>query len=126
MFVRRQRCRWFEQRRMLPRTNREFPAGCSGQYPIMQSGQQSPSVMPGHRSARHPGVLRLMLKPQIMRAALKVSLVVGTVLNVINNGQQFWAHHTVNLWQVAMNFVVPYCVSSYSAARNEAQRMREG
>lgn len=82
--------------------------------------------MPGHRSARHPCVLRLMLKPQIMRAAMKVSLVVGTVLNVINNGLQFWAYHTVNLWQVAMNFVVPCCVSSYSAARNKAQRMREG
>ena len=72
------------------------------------------------------GVLRLMRQPRIVREALKVSLVVGSVLNVINNGEQFWTHHAVNLWQVAMNFVVPYCVSSYSAARNEAQRGRGG
>lgn len=67
-----------------------------------------------------------MRQPRIVRSALKVSLVVGTVLNVINNGEQVWSHHTVNLWQAALNFVVPYCVSSYSAARNEAQRARGG
>jgi len=65
---------------------------------------------------------RLMFSPQIAGPALKVALVVGTVLNIINNGQQFWAHHTVNLWQALLNFVVPFCVSSYSAARNEAHR----
>ncbi|MDP1647504.1 MAG: nitrate/nitrite transporter NrtS [Rubrivivax sp.] len=65
-----------------------------------------------------------MLTPRIVHSALKVSLVVGTVLNVINNGEQLWTHHTVNLWQAALNFVVPYCVSSYSAACNEAQRAR--
>ena len=77
-------------------------------------------------SAVKPRVLRLMLQRRIVSGALKVSLVVGTVLNVINNGEQLWTHHAVNLWQVAMNFVVPYCVSSYSAARNEAQHGRGG
>jgi hypothetical protein len=65
-----------------------------------------------------------MFSRRIAWAALKVALVVGTVLNLINNGEQFWTHHTVNLWQAALNFVVPFCVSSYSAARNEAQRAR--
>ena len=68
-----------------------------------------------------PGVLRLMLQPRIVRGALNLSLLIGTVLNVIKNGAQFWAHHAVNIWQVAMNFVLPRCVSSYCAARNEAQ-----
>lgn len=71
---------------------------------------------------RRPGILRLVLQPRIARAALKVSLVVGTLLNVINNGEQLWAGHSVSIWHVALNFVVPFCVSSYSAARNEAQR----
>ncbi|MGD9834759.1 MAG: nitrate/nitrite transporter NrtS [Piscinibacter sp.] len=80
--------------------------------------------MPGDQPRSAVGVWRLILMPRIVHSALKVSLVVGTVLNVINNGEQFWSHHTVNLWQAALNFVVPYCVSSYSAARNEAQRAR--
>lgn len=46
--------------------------------------------------------------------------------NVINNGQQLWSHDAVSLWKVAMNFVVPFCVSSYSAARNEAPRAKDG
>ena len=71
-------------------------------------------------------MLRLVLQPRIVRGALKVALVVGTVLNVINNGEQLWTHHAVNLWEVAMNFVVPYCVSTYSAASNEAQQARGG
>jgi uncharacterized membrane protein len=73
---------------------------------------------------QHPDVLRLMLRRRIVVSALKVALVVGTVLSLINNGEQFWAHQSVNLWQAALNFVVPFCVSSYSAARNEAQRAR--
>jgi len=71
-------------------------------------------------------VLRLMFQPRIARGALRVSLVVGTVLNIINNGEQFWMHHTVSLWQAALNYIVPLCVSAYSAARNEAQRTRGG
>ncbi|MBW6492944.1 MAG: nitrate/nitrite transporter NrtS [Burkholderiaceae bacterium] len=65
-----------------------------------------------------------MAEPRIVWEALKVALVVGTVLNLINHGAQLWALRPVTLWQVALNFVVPYCVSSYSAARNEAQSSR--
>lgn len=75
---------------------------------------------------RPPSVLALMFSRCIACAALKVSLVVGTLLNAINNGEQFWTHQTVNWWQVALNFVVPFCVSSYSAARNEARRTKAG
>ena len=90
----------------------------------MPTGQPNPRTTPRDLSRDRPSVLRLMFVPRIARSALKVSLVVGTVLNVVNNGEQFWTQHTVNLWQAALNFVVPFCVSSYSAARNEAQRAR--
>lgn len=73
-----------------------------------------------------PSVLALMLSRRIAWSALKVSLVVGTVLNVVNNGERLIAQGNVTLWQVALNFVVPFCVSSYSAARNEAQRSKGG
>jgi hypothetical protein len=88
--------------------------------PTRKGGEGEASAADSVR--RRPSMLRLALQPGIARAALKVSLVVGTLLNVINNGEQLWAGHGVNIWRVALNFVVPYCVSSYSAARNEAQR----
>jgi hypothetical protein len=65
---------------------------------------------------------RFMFKAHIVRSALKVSLFVGSVLNVINNGEQLWVQHSASWWHVAMNFAVPYLVSSYSSARTEADR----
>ena len=41
-----------------------------------------------------PQMLRLMLRPRIVRGAL-----MGTVLNLVNNGEQLWTQHAVNLWQ---------------------------
>ena len=70
-----------------------------------------------------PPIARLMFQPRIVRSALKVSFVVGSVLNAINNGEQLWAEQTVSAWQAALNYLVPFCVSSYSAARNEAQQI---
>jgi hypothetical protein len=86
---------------------------------VEQPAATSPAGTARPSSAR---ILRLMLTQRIAVSALKVSLVVGTVLNLINNGEQWWTHHTVNLWQALLNYLVPFGVSSYSAARNEAQR----
>lgn len=66
-----------------------------------------------------------MARPHIFTGALRVSAVVGTVLNLVNQGEQFWTHHTIIPLRVAMNFVVPFCVSIYSAARNQARRSQE-
>ncbi len=85
--------------------------------------EQSDGTGTGGAAHRRAGLLRLILQPGIARPAMKVSLVVGTLLNVINNGEQLWAGHGVSVWRVALNFVVPFSVSSYSAARNEARRL---
>ena len=79
------------------------------------TGSDSPA---GHR----PSLAALMLSRRIAVSALKVAAVVGTVLNLINNGPQLWQHHSVNVWQALLNYVVPFCVSAYSAARNERSR----
>lgn len=81
----------------------------------------------GVRTAGHPergaaAVGRRMLTPAILCSALKVAVVVGTVLNVINNGERIFGQESISGWSVAMNFLVPFLVSSYSAARHEARR----
>lgn len=58
----------------------------------------------------------------VVAAAVKVALAVETALNLINQGSQLAAGETIKLWQVMLNYLVPYCVSSYSAARNELRR----
>jgi hypothetical protein len=52
-------------------------------------------------------------------SALKVALVVGTVLNLINQGERLLDGLQPSWLHVLLNYFVPYCVSSYSAAHNE-------
>ncbi len=95
-----------------------------GQGQNMPTGQSDPSVMPSDRPRAGAQVWRLMMKPRIAWSAFKVSQTVGAGLEVIHDGGQFWMHYTVNSWRVALDLVVPLCVSSYRSARNEAQRAR--
>lgn len=67
---------------------------------------------------------RILLRRHIVINALRVSLVVGLLLNVINQGSVFMDGLAIPWGQVLLNFVVPYCVASYSAARNEMQRTK--
>jgi len=88
----------------------------------MPQSPRSPAAAADGSPGQHPSLLALMFSRRIAGSALKVSAVVGTVLNLINNGPQLWQHHTVNVWQVLLNYIVPFCVSAYSAARNERSR----
>lgn len=72
-----------------------------------------------------PTMTRLMFSASIARPALTVAACVGTVLNIINNGEHLLAGRAIDPWHVVLNYLVPYCVSSYSAARNEATRSKE-
>ena len=51
--------------------------------------------------------------------ALRVSLVVGSILNMLNQGTEIWAGVDISWGHIFMNYLVPYCVASYSAAKNE-------
>ena len=59
---------------------------------------------------------------RIVIAALKVALVVGTLLNLINQGGRLLDGLPLSWFHVLLNYLVPYCVASYSAARNELSR----
>jgi hypothetical protein len=67
--------------------------------------------------------LALATRAQALKAALRVAAVVGTLLNVVNNGPLWWAQSPVSLWRVALNYLVPFLVASYSAARQEQRRL---
>ena len=69
-------------------------------------------------------LLRIACRQPIVCSALKVSLTVGVVLNLINQGGRAFAGEPLIWSQIVLNFVVPYCVSSYSAALNEWRATR--
>ena len=70
------------------------------------------------------GFLEALTKAQIVKSALKVSLVVGTILNLINHNGLILDDGGISWLHVLMNYAVPYCVSSYSAAMNEISSRR--
>jgi hypothetical protein len=69
--------------------------------------------------------LRTACKRPIVVAALEVALVVGAILNIINQGERVWQGLPPSWLHLTLNFLVPYCVSTYSAARNELRVMAE-
>jgi hypothetical protein len=69
-------------------------------------------------------LLRVAMDSRIAAPALKVAIVVGLFLNIINQGVRLMEGDGLNWLQVTLNFLVPYCVASYSAARNELRERR--
>lgn len=63
------------------------------------------------------GLWRHAWRAPVPRNALKVALVVGVILNLVNQGSAFSGNEPVSWFHVLLNFLVPYCVASYSAAR---------
>jgi hypothetical protein len=71
-------------------------------------------------------LLRAAFRRPVVRSAVQVSLVVGTVLNLVNGRDALLGDGPVAWGNVALNYLVPYCVASYSAARNETRRRPGG
>ena len=44
-----------------------------------------------------------------------VAAVVGTVLNLINQGEVLFGHGELNLAKIVLTYAVPYCVATYGA-----------
>jgi hypothetical protein len=51
----------------------------------------------------------------VPKRSLVVALIVGTILNLINQGDALVAGARLNLTKLILTFVVPYAVASYGA-----------
>jgi hypothetical protein len=48
-----------------------------------------------------------------VRRSLLVALVVGTALNVINQGPEILSGEWPNIWKLALTYLVPFLVASF-------------
>ncbi len=62
---------------------------------------------------------------RIVFNALKIAAVIGTVLNLINQGGAILSGHGIAWGHVALNYITPYCVATWSAVKNEQGRRRD-
>ncbi|MDP2639154.1 MAG: nitrate/nitrite transporter NrtS [Betaproteobacteria bacterium] len=60
---------------------------------------------------------RAMASPKIAGSGVKVSLVVGTLLNLVNQGEYLLDGQGLMVGHALLNYLVPFCVACYSGAR---------
>ncbi len=61
--------------------------------------------------------LRRVFRRPIVTRSLMVALVVGTLLNAINQGPELWRGEPVVVWKLALTYCVPFLVASYGPGR---------
>jgi hypothetical protein len=65
--------------------------------------------------SRFVTICRYCVSDGVPRRSFFVALVVGTILNFINQGDALFGDGDVNLVKVGLTFAVPYCVATYGA-----------
>lgn len=62
----------------------------------------------------------------IPRRSFYVALVVGTILNLINQGDAILGAAFVNWLKIVLTYVVPYAVCTYGAVSAQLAHMKDG
>lgn len=62
-------------------------------------------------------IIRLAFSKEVVQTALKLSIIVGKLLGLINHGSDIIANTLTDaqIIQIAVNYLVPYSVSTYSS-----------
>ena len=61
------------------------------------------------------GALHRALSWQIARRSLATMLIVGSILNIINQGDAIFWSGAVNWWKLLLTYCVPFCVATFGA-----------
>ena len=69
-------------------------------------------------------ICRCCVRDGVPRRSFAVALVVGTVLNLINQGDALLGPHPLNLTKLLLTYLVPYCVATYGAVSYQLARRR--
>ncbi len=75
-------------------------------------------------SVLRPSLLAYCLEWETVRFSLKMALVVGTLLAIINHGYALLTGHFMlgEVWSVLLTYCVPFAVSMYSQVQGKRQR----
>lgn len=64
-------------------------------------------------------ICKTIFEKEIVISSLKVAMIVGIILNLINQGEILFSFQfeKINWYKLVLTFVVPYLVSTYAAVR---------
>jgi len=62
-------------------------------------------------------IIRTFCDSQTITQSIKISIVVGTILNIINQGDFIFnmMFDSINYFKLFLTYLVPFCVSTYTA-----------
>lgn len=73
---------------------------------------------------RWTGALQCALSNGVPRRSFYVALIVGTVLNLINQGDALVGFSSVSWVKLVLTYLVPYAVSTYGAVSVQLAKSR--
>jgi len=62
--------------------------------------------------------------PGVPRRSLAAAVVVGTILNLINQGDALFGGKALDWLKLLLTYIVPYCVATYGAVAFRLDAMR--
>lgn len=65
--------------------------------------------------SQRPNLAAVIFERGIVRRSLVIAVIVGTILNFINQGDALVSGGPVVAWKLALTYCVPYCVATYGA-----------
>lgn len=96
---------------------------------MIRNEHPPPSPSAADCSERRPRwlvVLRACLSDGIPRRSFFAALVVGTLLNLINQGDALLSGAELDTTKILLTFAVPYCVATYGAVSARLSRESRG
>jgi hypothetical protein len=66
---------------------------------------------------------RCAVSDGVPRRSLYVALIVGTILNLINQGDVLWGAAAISWTKLVLTYAVPYIVSTYGAVSFQLSRL---
>ena len=65
--------------------------------------------------ADRPSIVNLAISNGVPKRSLYATLVVGTILNLIKQGDALFAGQALDFGKLSLTYMVPYCVATYGA-----------
>jgi hypothetical protein len=69
-------------------------------------------------------IWQCIIAPGVPRRSLIAAVVVGTILNLINQGDALFAGRPLDWLKLGLTYIVPYCVATYGAVAFRLDAMR--
>ena len=84
---------------------------------MMAKTEPNLSSVTHERASAVLAIARAMISRDIAANASRISLFVGSCLNAINQGPAIWSGAEIEWGKFLLNYLVPYLVASFSAAK---------